>query len=679
MANKTVYPFGTGGQLPSGIGVINDLTTGGADKALSAEMGKEIGTEIYGAKKFQISGTTKIYNLNTDIWLTPKFDTISGHIYKVYLKSDALLLDTASASVYISISTIGYHNIEATAQQIYDGIELTRTWGTYSDVHAYIRMSNYISGVNLSIRIVDTTDPSSLRQEVLSLPLEDKITNTIAATPIHEQAVRKSLYIGKLLSAAIYNGGEVNTGASNQPNNVTMADCVALPKRGITIHVKAPKYLSVKFASGEDKPPFTDALTTLYDGDALTLPATYKSYRIGFFYENIGFTPSDVEAWLASGELDIYYEDIPSNILDRTDFSEVTAAVGDRDTSVYPKTGQSTTGLPTIRIVHGSDYHGDVYRFGNVLDMADHLHADMALLTGDFCYFGVVQGSNYVADVINKHTTPAIVCVGNHDTSGTGYTNTDVFSSLINPLVTSQGYESSSGVAATNTWFYRDFSTQKLRIISLNLFETNHTAFDKLFVSQDQIDWFIATLAGVPSGYGVIIAMHVSDSVPTAITGNEVWWNSYSIPSGLSKAIISEIVDAFISKTTISTSFVSAGKSGVGNVTVNVSGDFTSVASNEFICYCTGHTHVDSIGTVPNTTNKQLILCVTCGIPYAGSGYKYLANGSKIPRGADTATQDAFNVYGIDRVGKTISVARIGSNVLYSDFSRMTPFRVSYV
>lgn len=42
MANKTVYPFGTGGQLPSNIGIINDLTTGGADKALSAEMGKEL-------------------------------------------------------------------------------------------------------------------------------------------------------------------------------------------------------------------------------------------------------------------------------------------------------------------------------------------------------------------------------------------------------------------------------------------------------------------------------------------------------------------------------------------------------------------------------------------------------------------------------------------------------------
>lgn len=39
MANTTVYPFGEG-QMPSGIGIINDLTTGGANMALSAEQGK---------------------------------------------------------------------------------------------------------------------------------------------------------------------------------------------------------------------------------------------------------------------------------------------------------------------------------------------------------------------------------------------------------------------------------------------------------------------------------------------------------------------------------------------------------------------------------------------------------------------------------------------------------------
>lgn len=46
MANTTVYPFGTNGTLPGSIAIINDLTTGGADKALSAEMGKELGQTL---------------------------------------------------------------------------------------------------------------------------------------------------------------------------------------------------------------------------------------------------------------------------------------------------------------------------------------------------------------------------------------------------------------------------------------------------------------------------------------------------------------------------------------------------------------------------------------------------------------------------------------------------------
>ena len=51
MANKTVYPYGTGGQLPSSIGLINDLGTGGVDKALTAEQGKVIGQMIGGVTK----------------------------------------------------------------------------------------------------------------------------------------------------------------------------------------------------------------------------------------------------------------------------------------------------------------------------------------------------------------------------------------------------------------------------------------------------------------------------------------------------------------------------------------------------------------------------------------------------------------------------------------------------
>lgn len=42
MAKSTVYPYGTNGELPSSIGLVNDLITGGVDKALTAEQGVRI-------------------------------------------------------------------------------------------------------------------------------------------------------------------------------------------------------------------------------------------------------------------------------------------------------------------------------------------------------------------------------------------------------------------------------------------------------------------------------------------------------------------------------------------------------------------------------------------------------------------------------------------------------------
>lgn len=43
MANNTIYPYGTGGQLPSGITIADDLNTNRGDVALSAKQGKILG------------------------------------------------------------------------------------------------------------------------------------------------------------------------------------------------------------------------------------------------------------------------------------------------------------------------------------------------------------------------------------------------------------------------------------------------------------------------------------------------------------------------------------------------------------------------------------------------------------------------------------------------------------
>lgn len=62
MANQTVYPYGTDGTLPSSVGIINDLTTGGADKALAAEQGVVLAGELSQLKQrvFGVSSLTEL-------------------------------------------------------------------------------------------------------------------------------------------------------------------------------------------------------------------------------------------------------------------------------------------------------------------------------------------------------------------------------------------------------------------------------------------------------------------------------------------------------------------------------------------------------------------------------------------------------------------------------------------
>lgn len=65
MANQTVYPYGTGGSLPASIGIINDLKTGGADKALSAEQGVVLNGKIERLVPIDFDG--KAYHIGSGV------------------------------------------------------------------------------------------------------------------------------------------------------------------------------------------------------------------------------------------------------------------------------------------------------------------------------------------------------------------------------------------------------------------------------------------------------------------------------------------------------------------------------------------------------------------------------------------------------------------------------------
>ena len=98
---------------------------------------------------------------------------------------------------------------------------------------------------------------------------------------------------------------------------------------------------------------------------------------------------------------------------------------------------------------------------------------------------------------------------------------------------------------------------------------------------------------------------------------------------------------------------------------MTVSGNFANVASGvEFICWVCGHQHIDLIGQYQGTTNKQLVLDSASTICFYGSAsYPYLVNGYDAPRGDHGITQDAINIFSIDRTNKLVKIGRLGTNM----------------
>ena len=136
MADTTVYPFGPGGQLPSGVAIVDDLTTGGADKALSAKQGK-----VLNEKKLQADDNSysdfsirdedgyAIVQINNGHIKTKNFDSRAVRVTPLTGKKISILGD--------SISTFG----------VPDQDNATGTW-TYPGNRCRYPQNNLLTDVN---------------------------------------------------------------------------------------------------------------------------------------------------------------------------------------------------------------------------------------------------------------------------------------------------------------------------------------------------------------------------------------------------------------------------------------------------------------------------------------------------------------------------------------------------
>lgn len=320
-------------------------------------------------------------------------------------------------------------------------------------------------------------------------------------------------------------------------------------------------------------------------------------------------------------------------------------------------------------VSRGSQYYGNALKF--------------ILHTGDVRNAEYSDGYGFFEPVIKNLKKNIYVTPGNHDV-GNGYTvanagtNEDIYNQMIAPMLDKWNLNS-DGVDSPHiegkNYYFNDFTDEKIRMIVLYEYETNFdisTSNPTLLVhhrgyrafSQGQIDWLIQTLKNTPQGYGVIIAKHQPESVD-GFTDNPFYssWQTERthMQSYCGTELIAQIVQAFIDRTVFNTTIQQTG----GIVTtLNVAADFSSLASSEFICYCSGHTHLDMINKLKNYP-KQIELNI-------GPNNTHYTNGTDIYQNGEGVTRLLTNVYSIDRNRGYIYVVRLGANfsntAQYRDF-----------
>lgn len=482
--------------------------------------------------------------------------------------------------------------------------------------------------------------------------------------------VRKSLFIGSLAQKAVE-----STKLSDNTDNtrVSMQSEVVLPYQKISLNVKIRDGYFFGIRYGNTRSTLSQQAEWFKDGDIVNIPDGYLYYRCYFSKgadHNTPVTINEVQSLIDNSEIEISYNDIINDNSETEKYAKSILRyffnIAEAGTQVNAlKLNGSIPNIPTFG--HTSDVHGDAKRFMQFLDYCDYIGVDAALVSGDFVSVTPAQSCQFINDIANEHNTMVLPCTGNHDCFG---------------LLTAQeqreqvvGYLMTKNNVTTNpldnypTYFYKDIASKKIRIISLNTYEGNREGYN-CNLTQQQCNWFIEALASTPTDYGVIVMFHSPESQPEKESGYNGFYQdklatTLSYQTGITGEPIKKIVDAFISKTSATIAYTSY------YVAITVNPNFTNVNSGvEFIAYVTGHRHIDWIGTVAGTTNRQLMLNVTCTTICGTEKDPYGANLSDLPRDGVGSTQDAFNIYGIDRLNKAVRVVRIGSNINFEGKER---------
>lgn len=217
MANQTVYPYGTGGSLPSSIGIINDLVTGGADKALSAEQGKVINDRFikiaFTSSSSSNWGTGDIQNNGT---INPNY---ANKYLLVYVGDIAEVVD--SITITRATPPDSTYNIKVMASA--DGITFINTGGNFTGSGTTPVTINITGKRYIGFGMWDKPSTARAQQEVLSIsyikPIVELPDNTFSNPVLSQNCADPCIVDGQDGYFYLYFTGGLGTIAMRRTTN----------------------------------------------------------------------------------------------------------------------------------------------------------------------------------------------------------------------------------------------------------------------------------------------------------------------------------------------------------------------------------------------------------------------------------------------------------------------------
>ena len=721
MANKTIYPFGTEGQLPSGIALINDLKTGGADKALTAEQGKFIGGLIYMMKPIELSnfgsnpgligsgGTWTATNAHkfTQIKVTP------GEVYvlKAHATNSSYYAFLSELGVWVANGSVPYATGETGRRGVTANKEATFTIPE-DCAYLYIALNNAGTtdqtpqGLWLQREVLQAVDDGDAENEESIKEVRGTWPNLFdyeSATVLSNDASKITI--------------EKSDGEIIIENTVSTNGKYAMVSLPALVPGKTYR-MEIEYTAGFNKASawyfaFIDSSYATTSGGVNLYPGGRRVAKFNFThnqasaYIRLASTSQNNGAKVVIHSISIY-ENKTTLVALTNRVIALEEGSGSSEMENLIRQARFVAASPTtqsLALVHFTDIHGDSAAAVTIKNFAQKYarYIDDLVQTGDTVYYywnSAGQGYEWYQQ---NGIPEALFVLGNHDGAADdnsqgwkeGSADWDFkgkewdFDTYFADYITSRGVTPPSGYDDPNSPYYKacywhkDYASAKIRVIGLDCMHFNDGV---RYTSNDQETWLAAKLqetltsGNAAYGFSVVFLCHypLDD-----YSGNNEEWNDethkfrynhksdggHVMQRSTSVAVAMHNGSSFTAEAKFSMRN-RVGTVGSPNYTKgnnNPIGDIIQSWMNsggKYLAWLSGHTHTNYM-YYPAKYPEMLVI----GLPQAGN----TRGTSDSDRANDSAMHTCANYIVFDTQNSLIKIVRIGktTNRLFFDQTKL--------